>query len=219
MSESIQNSNRKRKVRALLAGGLVLGIGAAVTLAAWSDNVFANAEFASGEEPWNLQGNFAIGTPEWTPEYDESPGGALDFPVTLEDNMTPGDVVRAPLGLRLEPGQDLGASITLTGPEIPAPVLPATTTFANELRYTVYSGVSATDCVAGNLGSTTVVAPNSPLSAGTTAPIVIPSGTAADLGTPVELCFEVTLPAGTTNAVSGQSTGELVWDFAGTSIA
>ncbi|MCZ4521679.1 SipW-dependent-type signal peptide-containing protein [Rhodococcus ruber] len=218
MSESIQNSNRKRKVRALLAGGLVLGIGAAVTLAAWSDNVFGNAEFASGDEPWNLQGNFATGAAVWD-EYDVSPGGGLQFAIPLKDNMTPGDVVRAPVGLRLEPGQALGASITLTGPTIPAPVPPATTTFATALRYTVYSGVTATDCVAGNLGSTTVVAPNSPLGTGTTAPIVLPSGAPAIAGTPVELCFVVTLPAGTTNAVSGQSTGQLVWDFAGTSTA
>jgi predicted ribosomally synthesized peptide with SipW-like signal peptide len=214
MSESIQNSNRKRKVRALLAGGLVLGIGAAVTLAAWSDNVFGNAEFASGDEPWNLQGNFATGTPVWTPEYNTSPGGVLSFPVPLKDNMTPGDVVRAPLGLRLEPGQALGASVTLTGPSNAG-----STTFGAALRYTVYSGVTATDCVAGNLGSTTVVAPNSPLGTGTTAPIVLPSGAPAIAGTPVELCFVVTLPAGTTNAVSGQSTGQLVWDFAGTSTA
>ncbi|GAA3171571.1 hypothetical protein GCM10020255_060560 [Rhodococcus baikonurensis] len=46
----------KRKVRALLAGGLVLGIGAAVTLAAWTDNVFGDAQFKTGS--WNLQGSF-----------------------------------------------------------------------------------------------------------------------------------------------------------------
>ncbi|QII02710.1 hypothetical protein BH92_25105 [Rhodococcoides fascians A21d2] len=213
MSESIQNSNRKRKVRALLAGGLVLGIGAAVTLAAWSDNVFGNAEFASGDEPWNLQGNFATGAAVWD-EYDVSPGGGLQFAIPLKDNMTPGDVVRAPVGLRLEPGQELGASVTLTGPSNAG-----ATTFGAALRYTVYSGVSAANCVAGTLGSTTVVAPNSPLGTGTTAPIVLPSGVPATAGTPVELCFVVTLPAGTTNAVSGQSTGQLVWDFAGTSTA
>ncbi|MGZ2223858.1 SipW-dependent-type signal peptide-containing protein [Glutamicibacter nicotianae] len=31
------SSQKSRKVKALLAGGLVLGVGAAVTLAAWTD--------------------------------------------------------------------------------------------------------------------------------------------------------------------------------------
>jgi predicted ribosomally synthesized peptide with SipW-like signal peptide len=45
-----QGSTKKRKVRALLAGGLVLGVGAAITLAAWTDNVFGNSDFATGDD-------------------------------------------------------------------------------------------------------------------------------------------------------------------------
>lgn len=212
MSDQLQQSNKKRKVRALLAGGLVLGIGAAVTLAAWSDNVFANAEFSSGEEGWNLQGNFETGTPVWSPEYDESPGGGLQFQVPLSENLTPGDVVRAPLGIRLEPGQELGASVTLTGP-----VIDGTNLLASALRYGIYSGVSAADCTAGNVGASTLVPAGSPL--GTGGSFSIANGTAAQNGTPVELCFVVTLPAGTSNTVSGEDTGVLVWDFEGTSTA
>lgn len=212
MTDQVQKSNRKRKVRALLAGGLVLGVGAAVTLAAWTDNVFGNAQFASGDAPWNLQGNFATGAPVWLPENNTPNGGALQFEVPLKNNMTPGDVVHAPLGLRLEPGQALGASVTLTGP-----TNAASTTFGAALRYTVYSGVTAASCAAGTVGSATVVGPNAPLGTGTTAPIVLPGGPPAIAGTPVELCFVVTLPDGTSNSVSGQNTGTLVWNFAGTS--
>ncbi|MFN3340157.1 MAG: SipW-dependent-type signal peptide-containing protein, partial [Dietzia sp.] len=43
-----QKQDRARKRKALLAGGVVLGLGAAVTLAAWSDDVFANGIFNTG---------------------------------------------------------------------------------------------------------------------------------------------------------------------------
>ncbi len=35
-----KNQNRRKKVRAVMASGLVLGVGAAVTLAAWSDTAY-----------------------------------------------------------------------------------------------------------------------------------------------------------------------------------
>ena len=38
----------RRKVLAVLAGGLVLGVGTAVTLAAWNDSEFATGDFAAG---------------------------------------------------------------------------------------------------------------------------------------------------------------------------
>lgn len=215
MTDQVQKSNRKRKVRALLAGGLVLGVGAAVTLAAWTDNVFGNSDFATGGAPWELQGNFETTTPltegGWD-DYDLSPGGTIAFPMPLKNNLTPGDVVRAPVAIRLEPGQALGASVTLDGPD-----LAGGNVLQNTLTYGVYSGVTAADCAAGTLGSTTVVPAGSPLSAGGT--FTITSGANANAGTPVLLCFAVTLPTGTSSDVSGLQTGQLVWDFAGTSIA
>jgi len=45
----------RRKVRAVLAGGLVLGVGAAVTLAAWNDSEFATGTFTAGT--FNLEGS------------------------------------------------------------------------------------------------------------------------------------------------------------------
>ena len=37
-----------RRVKAVLAGGMVLGIGAAITLAAWNDSEFATGTFSAG---------------------------------------------------------------------------------------------------------------------------------------------------------------------------
>lgn len=215
MTDQVQKSNRKRKVRALLAGGLVLGVGAAVTLAAWSDNVFANSDFATGDARWELQGNIQTTTPLTEPgwlDYDTTPGGGLAFPLVLKDDLTPGDVVRAPLGIRLAPGQALGANVTLDAPNLdPANLL------QSALTYGIYSGVTAADCVAGNVGAATLVPAGSPLSTGGN--FTIASGAPAQNGTPVELCYVVTLPANTASNVSGLQTGELVWDFQGTSIA
>ena len=46
---------RGRKIRAVLAAGLVLGIGAVVTLAAWNDSEYATGTFAAGT--FNLEGS------------------------------------------------------------------------------------------------------------------------------------------------------------------
>src|SRR5690606_23874046 len=51
---SARRSGTSRKVRALLAGGVVLGIGAAATLAAWNDSEYAGATFTAGS--FNLEG-------------------------------------------------------------------------------------------------------------------------------------------------------------------
>ena len=39
---------RRRRIYAVLAGGLVLGVGTAVTLAAWNDSEFAKSTFTAG---------------------------------------------------------------------------------------------------------------------------------------------------------------------------
>ncbi|WP_255808456.1 SipW-dependent-type signal peptide-containing protein [Leucobacter aridicollis] len=45
---SIRSRRGWTKARALLAGGLVLGVGAAVTLAAWTDNEWVRGVFGTG---------------------------------------------------------------------------------------------------------------------------------------------------------------------------
>lgn len=42
------SSTTSKKIRAIAAGGAVLGLGAVITLAAWSDSEFAEGIFASG---------------------------------------------------------------------------------------------------------------------------------------------------------------------------
>lgn len=213
MTDQVQKSNRKRKVRALLAGGLVLGVGAAVTLAAWSDNVFGNSDFATGNAAWNIQGNFSLtqDAGQWV-ESDVSPGTTFGFPVPLKLNLTPGTTVYAPVALRLAPGQTLGGTVTLAGA---TGGTPAGVPLVNALQYSVTSGGTAANCVAGTPGPTAVVPPGSTLATGSATGAV----TLLADATPVALCFAVTLPPTATNAVSGLNTGTLIWNFSGQSTA
>ena len=51
--------NRKGIIRAILAGGIVLGVGAAVTLAAWNASEFATGTFQAGT--FTIEGATQIG--------------------------------------------------------------------------------------------------------------------------------------------------------------
>lgn len=212
-SERDDRSVRRRKVRALLAGGLVLGVGAAVTLAAWTDNVFGQAEFSAAN--WNVQGNFDGTT--WD-EYDQTPGnpaGSFSFSTGF-DALSPGDTVYAPVSLRVGTGSTAGgdydATVTLNG-AVPSDVNAALTPL---LTYTVVPNVPRTDCIAKNLvgGGTPIVAAGSALTAPGTSSLTLPQA-----GTEVPLCFAVTLPSTVAaDQAAGKSTGVLTWKFDATAV-
>ena len=100
----------RRKVLAVLAGGLVLGVGAAVTLAAWNDSEFAGGDFEAGE--FVFQGS-TDGT-----DFDDHPtegdAAALTFE-TGAGNLAPGDVVYEAYALSIE-GSTYAATLEAVGP-------------------------------------------------------------------------------------------------------
>lgn len=53
----------QRKVLAVLAGGVVLGVGVGVTLAAWNDSEFATGTFTAGS--FNLEGSTTSATADY----------------------------------------------------------------------------------------------------------------------------------------------------------
>ncbi|MDR6986618.1 putative ribosomally synthesized peptide with SipW-like signal peptide [Paenarthrobacter nitroguajacolicus] len=96
------------KIRAILAGGLVLGVGAAITLAAWNDSEFAQGTFTAGA--FNLEGS-TDGT-----TFGENP---VTAPATLgftaaPANLAPGDVVTAPFAVRLDDTTSNDATVTVS---------------------------------------------------------------------------------------------------------
>ncbi|MGM7665488.1 SipW-dependent-type signal peptide-containing protein [Microbacterium sp. A93] len=89
-------SSRRNKIYAVLAGGLVLGVGAAVTLAAWNDSEFATVDFAAGS--FVFQGS----TDGTTFTDHASEAGAADLTFSADfTNLSPNDVVYTPYALSL----------------------------------------------------------------------------------------------------------------------
>ena len=117
---------RSRMIRAILAGGLVLGVGTAVTLAAWNDSEYVTGTFTAGT--FNMQGSTTNGTtfidhPVGTP-------GTLSFTVAPL-LMSPGDTVYAPFALRLAANTTNNANVVITPPA------GTTGTIATNLTYEV----------------------------------------------------------------------------------
>lgn len=201
-----QQQDRRRKRKAILAGGMVLGLGAAVTLAAWSDDVFANGTFTTGS--FELQGNAAITNDDTAgfDDFDTAPGTPLTFELDPGE-VAPGDVNYAPLALRVDGTQDALISI------------PTVTNSNGELSdfftYTVYSGVQPAACNAGNTASGDEAYTGAMGAPGTaTAAVTAPQLSATPTGTP--LCIAV-LAEDTQDLPQGETT-TITWEFEGTSV-
>ncbi|MEW1937985.1 SipW-dependent-type signal peptide-containing protein [Dietzia maris] len=107
-----KNQNRRKKVRAVMASGLVLGVGAAVTLAAWSDTVWGVSEFGTDSSAFNIQGNFTGAENGWGEFMTDKTAGTMNFGPKAT-GMMPGETVYTAVGLR-EQFNKMDAQITLT---------------------------------------------------------------------------------------------------------
>ena len=155
-----------RKILAVLAGGLVLGVGAAVTLAAWNDSEFAKGTFTAGSFTFT-------GSADGTTFSDHATTGAAAS-LTFElnpTNLSPGDVVYAPYALRL------GGTYDATLASV-APVADGDFATPGKLTYAVVSTGTTFGCDATAFG------------AGTAVP------TTMTTGTDVNLCIQVTAVSG-----------------------
>ncbi|MGN0100641.1 MAG: SipW-dependent-type signal peptide-containing protein [Dietzia sp.] len=225
MSDSPANSahlDRNRKRKALLAGGLVLGLGATATLAAWTDDVWVNGTFTAGK--FNVQGavtatsgNWATAS-NWQELNTSGTAGTLAFTVNPAA-MTPGDAVYAPLNLRVDPSKNsYNAAITLpTAPTGPASATPAENqAFFNALRVTLYN-VAPGSCSSAGIGATAGITGLTNVALTTTATTPIAALELNKDSTAKGVCFKVELPADSNANVQGGTTGTLTWNFRATS--
>lgn len=113
VEQKSEHTTTRRKVYAVLAGGLVLGVGTALTLAAWNDSEFATSDFAAGE--FVFQGS-TNGT-TWA-EHPTSGGAASLTFSTGFDNLSPDDVVYAPYALQLTSASTTSAGLTAVAPAV-----------------------------------------------------------------------------------------------------
>lgn len=204
---------RQRKILALLAGGLVLGVGTAAVLAAWNDSEFATGTFTAGT--FNLQGSTAGDVNANYGDHNVDTGGtaatlAFTLPTGIVSNMSPGDSVYAGFWVRLAPGTTTGANLSAAGTTADA----AATSNSGQLAYQVYQLAPGATCNAAS-ATGTPVATGATLDAQTgVTPIALTKGAdAATPGTAVQLCFKVTADATLKPTVATVAT----WKFTATS--
>jgi predicted ribosomally synthesized peptide with SipW-like signal peptide len=190
---------RSKKVRAILAGGLVLGVGAAIVLAAWNDSEFATGTFAAGD--FGVQGSLD-GTV--FSEHDGTTGNdpaALAFAVDA-DKLAPEQPVYAAFAVRLKPSSTNAASVSIEAS--------SAAIIANHLTYSLVSTGNDFGCDATAFaGGTALVSDAATTTSSAPAIFELPA-----LATVVNLCFEVT--AGST-LPPGAPSGSVNWELAAAS--
>ena len=201
------------RVRALLAGALVLGLGGSVTLASWTDTEYAAGSFgaSSFQTESNVTKPYDASGP-WS-SNEQSPG-TLVFEAA---SMSPGTVVFAPFAIRTKPGSVAGEVV------LGAPSVSSSGTGESDLGAALrYRVVRAATCGASSFTGAPAFVVGSdgakPFTAGQAAGVVNPlaAASAALPGEPTHFCFEVTLPEGASNALQGQ-TATATWQFTATS--
>lgn len=173
-----ENRSRFTRLRAVLAGGLVLGVGVTATLAPWTDEEHAAGGFAAGT--FSIVGS-ANGTDYR--DHPSAPGAALNF--TLAPNaMVPGATVYAVYSVKTKINSVSG-SVQLTAHTGNESGLGA------YLEYGVNKITGTTCNAAAFIAGTPIIALKSKLTAGAAA-----KQTLAEAGaTPVNYCLLSRCPA------------------------
>jgi len=198
---NVDGRGKRRKVAAILAGGLVVGVGTMATLASWNDAEYASGSFTAGK--FNLQGS----TDQAAFSEHASAGAAavLSFsaPVTA---MTPTDTVYSGYALRLDKTSSNAGTVVVTAGSSVGTV--------TDVTYTLFTTATA-GCSAASTPVTTVVPNGTALGSvgsATSFTVAKPVNITTD-GVPTYLCFKVTAGAG---LAQGQ-TGTANWVFTATS--
>ena len=191
---------RLRRIRAILAGGLVLGVGAAATLAAWNDSEYGAATFTAGRFD-------IVGSTDGTTFASHATSGAaatLSF-VVAPSAMSPGTTTYALFSVKTANPSVAGSLQLGVGST-------AGTGLAPFLTYGVRS-IAGTACNSTTYAAgTAVVADGTALSAGAAGTQAV----AANGGSTVNYCFAVTLPSTAGNGAQGL-TAIQTWQITGTS--
>lgn len=168
-------TSRSVKIRALLSAGMVLGLGAVGTLAAWTDVTTATATFSAGDVNINVNG---------------SETGAVVFTSAL---MKPGDVLVAPV--QINNTGDLSVNYNMTTAVTGTGLGAGLTVEIRSSAITCQNGTSSGGVVV-SAGSTTLT--NALIIAPRQLTATVPSNTET-------LCFKISLPAGTPDSYQGKT--------------
>lgn len=198
-----ERGQRRRKIQALATGGLVLGVGASATLAAWTDETTSMGQFTAGQ--------FAI-------EVDSGTGwNSTDEMQFKGTTLAPGQSVYAPVVLRSSVDTTVDGEVTVSGNGTSEGLAP----YLQFRAVSVEPADSAADinCVpeafdAGDyvVGSETDYVKMSGEATSNTAQHL-----AAQASKTIAYCFEVQLDPDVSNEAQGL-TGDYTWKFHAQSI-
>ncbi|WP_087872156.1 SipW-dependent-type signal peptide-containing protein [Arthrobacter globiformis] len=192
------------RVRAVLAGALVLGVGASVTLASWTDSEFAAGTFTAS--------TFRLESSTTATDWKDSTS-PTDASLTVNAaGLSPGASSYSWLNIRTTAASTVGGTAVLTS-STPAGDL----SDALEYRAVLTSATAA--CHATAFAGTSTYIAGSPLeysavTAVAASPIATPI--AAGGNSPLRYCFDIRIKAGTDNSFQGKS-ATVTWLFTGTS--
>lgn len=190
--------------RAILAGAVVLGLGATMVLAAWTDS--ENVKGAFSASTFNTESSTVSGV--WA-SNTTSPGAGLAFNAT---SMSPTVSLYAWVNVRTTAASSVGGTIALASASTSGPLVPVLEYRAVGTRAvgTICDGSAFTGTPAFIAGSsstylavTTVAVPS------VASPITAPGGE-------LRYCFEVRVQSGAANSYQGQA-GTVNWLFTGIS--
>lgn len=195
---------RWRQARALLAGGLVLGVGATATLAAWNDSEYAGAEVTAST--FDVEGSVNGG--EFSDHASAETAAELQFDPALPQ-ISPGESGFLQFSVRTTSDSTAAGTVGMQTPTVDAA---GAEELAAGLRYAVRVMPAGSACAA-------------PLFESAAAPVVVPNGTelgaavdpnANDLqagaGNAVDYCVRISLLDSTDNGAQGESVS-ITWQF------
>lgn len=194
---------KNRKIRAVLAGGLVLGVGVAVTLAAWNDSEFAEGVFGTGH--FNMQGS--TDGINFNDHASEAPA-SLSFTVE-PSTMSPEDTVAAPFVLHLDEKTTNNAKVNVASGL-------GSGTAVDQLSYAIVQVPSLAECTPEATG--TVIVPAGTVfgaaNGGATFDLS-KSVVSGEPGADAFLCVQVTAGQGLVQDTVATAT----WEFIGQSVS
>lgn len=214
-ARAVRTSRLSRKVRAVLAGGLVLGVGAAATLAAWTDSEFGTATFTASrfDTESSINGTAFADNPN-------SPGATM---TVTGGGLSPNQRNYSFIDVRSKAGSIAG-TLALGAPTVtntPPAAAPATPTLGGTLQYRVVATAPGAACTAAafTAGATYIVGGPSalvPLATPGAATVPLSAAGATAPSTAVRLCFDVFLPSTAANSLQGWATTS-TWQITATS--
>lgn len=227
MANNQSSSRRGRKIAAIAAGALVVGLGATYTLATWNDSewVWGGADGGPGvgtgvfEVVQNTTAPFDDTAGGWA-DREANPGGELTFTAGAL-SLSPGDTVYAPVALRTAE-DSAGATVTLQSAVAASGVTVEDDLGAlwNAITVSVYTEQVDAPAVnpANACDAASIADWGSPI-AGVTSLTTAASASqtlAADEGSTQHYCFALTLPAGSPDSLQGRTIAP-AWEFRSTS--